>query len=297
MPNPLQHWRRAKRPAPRIEPSLADVMAALVEIKTTVATLRDTVLSNQKEMLMAAKAIDKGVADMVVALTAAEALEDRANLFVQHTMDRLAQLITPRTDPDTTAEINKLLTDYQTHASALATTLTTGEPDVQPGVGLDGVTALNGTNGSDQQNADFARGVAAGQSFIAGTLLDTVPNIDKLNPAFVAGWATIVPDQDPQADAPPATPPVDTPPPSTPVANPGTPTDGSGDALGSNAGSTNPQVDASSPATVPGGATSTGAPPVDGGTLDASAPVGATLAPSDPSAPASTDPLAGQSAT
>lgn len=130
---------------------------------------------------MAAKIIDKGMADLVLAVQDLEGGEERLEATVSGLRDRIQELLTPATDPDTTRSINDLLKDIANHKAALLDAVNTGEA-VLPVVTANGLP-FDGTNGTPEQNADFARGRA---SVVPDAPPDPVAD-DSTNSAFQAG--------------------------------------------------------------------------------------------------------------
>lgn len=138
----------------RIEAKLDSVLSLL----HIIADRETAIITKEQRMI---KIIDKGMADVVLAVKDLEQVEERAEATISHLADKIAQLITPRTDPDTVKQINELLSDIGTHKASLTSAVATGEASL-PVVTASG-DDFNGTNGTLQQNADYAQGVEAAQ--------------------------------------------------------------------------------------------------------------------------------------
>lgn len=131
-------------------------------------------------MAAAITAVQAAIAALSAKVASESSVIDSAVALIEGFKDRISALITPRTDPDTVAEINHLLDTVGAESDKLATAVAAG---TVAGMEVDG--KLDGTNGTPGQNADYARGVADRS---AGKAPGDVPPEDQANAAYADGY-------------------------------------------------------------------------------------------------------------
>lgn len=159
----------------------------------------DVILSRlevqQKEvshMVAAITAVQAAIAALSDKIAAESSVIDSAVALIEGFKDRIAGLITPRTDPDTVAQINHLLDTVGAEGDKLATAVAAGTmaevevAGIPPGAAYaDPSPQFDGTNGLATENADYARGAA---DSAAGKAAADVPDVDRSNQAYTDGY-------------------------------------------------------------------------------------------------------------